>query len=372
MRAIALALIIGFSAGTLMIEAFLRFDDYSALTVDYAYHDWDGRERRVMATAEQLADPREAIVVLGDSMTAGVNCGFEQNLVGHVERAMQPIAPGYKAINLGSANSSVFAYLDQLRGFEAGEGAPAGVIVMLYNNDVDVIEPRMCPVIDAIERADGVTASEKADIRDFCKDAVVGQPADTSSRPWYAIGGSADTWLYGVSYAYRFFRETFAQLAVSIGGGEPIGRMRYPGLWSDAESLEFRLISAGMQEIGRIAGRHGIPMMVAFYPPIEFLSKDNPMYAATEIAGRELGARLGVPVLNGFEAYLDDPRSERNMSRSLTDHHPSCLGHRILAEWLVRKFEAAGGFERASPDADPALSRRDPADLVWQDKALAR
>ncbi|MDH3662362.1 MAG: hypothetical protein OEU92_20425 [Alphaproteobacteria bacterium] len=354
MRAIALTLLFGFVAGTLMIEAYLRFDDYSALAVDYAYHEWDGRERRVMATAEDLADPRKAIVVLGDSMVAGINCGREQNLVGHFAHAMQPIAEGYKAINLGSANTSVFAYLDQLQGYAAGEGPPRGVIVMLYTNDADVIEPRMCPVADVIARAEGLSPSEKADIQDFCKDVVVGQPGSAEAKPWFAIGGPVDSWLHGFSYAYRFFRETFALLAVKLDGGEPIGRLRYPSLWSSPESLEFRLIAAGMQEIKALADRHDIPMMVAFFPPIEFLSKDNPMYEANEIAGRELEDRLGLPVLNGFDAYLGDARASRNMSRSLTDHHPSCAAHQILAEWLVQKFEEAGGFEESPSSVDPA------------------
>ncbi|MGI9421071.1 MAG: hypothetical protein ACR2RA_24870 [Geminicoccaceae bacterium] len=364
MRAIALTLLFGCLAGVLMIEAFLRYDDYSALAVDYVYHEWDGRERRVMATAEDLADPRKAVVVLGDSMVAGINCGYDQNLVGHFSRAMQSIAPGYKAINLGSANTSVFAYLDQLQGYEAGQGAPAGVIVMLYTNDADIIEPRMCPVLDVIERSATVTPEEKAEIRDFCADVMVGQSAYDGETPWFAIGGPVDTWLHGVSYAYRFFRESFAVLAVSFGGGEPVGRLRYPGLWSDAGSLEFRLIAAGMDEIKAFADRHGIPLMVAFYPPIEFLSRDNPMYAASEIAGRALAEQLGVPVLNGFEAYLGDPRATTSMARSLTDHHPSCLGHQILAEWLVENFEAAGGFEQRPATTAPALTANDPARLA--------
>ena len=364
MRLIVLTLLIGFLAGTLMIEAYLRFDDYSALTVDYVYHEWDGRERRVMATAEQLDDPREAIVVLGDSMVAGINCGREQNLVGHFERAMQPVAADYKAINLGSANTSVFAYLDQLRGYEAGVGRPSGLIVMLYTNDADVIEPRMCPSMDVIERADGISDREKADIRAFCQDAVIGQPPHGQGEAWWSIGGPVDSWLYGLSYAYRFFRESLALLSVSLDGGEPIGRLRYPGLWSDPESLEFRLIRTGMQAIRGIAERDGIPMIVAFYPPVEFLSRENPMYEASEIAGHELARRLDVPVLNGFDAYLDDPRADKNMARSLTDHHPSCLGHQILAEWLVERFDEAGGFEAPERAGDPALSAEIPGDAV--------
>jgi hypothetical protein len=346
MRATALALCIGFLAGFLMIEAYLRFNDYSSLAVDYVYHEWDGRDRRVMATADDVADPRQAVVVLGDSMVAGINCGREQNLVGHFETAMQPIAPDYKAINLGSANTSVFAYLDQLRGYEAGIGAPAGIIVMLYTNDADVIEPRMCPALDVVERADNLLPSEKAEIAGFCESVELGKPASSQSASIFSIGGPVDSWLHGASYAYRFFRGSMVMLAGLLGGGEPIGRLRYPGIWSDAESLEMRLITAGMDEIKALADRHGSPMMVAFYPPVEFLSKDNPSYAATEIASDELGAHLGIPVLNGFEAYLDEPRASSNMSRSLTDAHPSCLGHQILAEWLVQKFDETGGFER--------------------------
>ncbi len=364
MRAIALALCIGFLASFLIIEAYLRFDDHSSLAVDYVYHEWDGRDRRVMATAEDLADPREAVVVLGDSMVAGINCGREQNLVGHFSTAMQAVASDYKAINLGSANTSVFAYLDQLRGYEAGIGAPAGVVVMLYTNDADVIEPRMCPAVDVIERAENLSTSEKAEIVAFCESVVPGETAPGPSASVFSIGGPVDTWLHGTSYAYRFFRGSMAVFAGLLGGGEPIGRLRYPGIWSDADSLEMRLITAGMEEIKALADRHGSPLLVAFYPPVEFLSKNNPSYAATEIARKELGGHLGVPVHNGFEAYFDEPRASRNMSRSLTDAHPSCLGHQILAEWLVQKYDEIGGFERSPAIAQPALTSDETAVVI--------
>ncbi|MEZ5933370.1 MAG: hypothetical protein R3F54_15750 [Alphaproteobacteria bacterium] len=356
MRATAFTLLVGFLAGFSMIEAYLRFDDYSAHAVDYAYHEWDGRTRRVMATAEDLADPRQAIVFLGDSMLAGIKCGPALNLAGHFSHAMHEVAPGYKAINLGSANTSVFAYLDQLQGYEAAEGTPAGVIVMLYTNDIDVIEPRMCPVADVIERADALSPEEKAGIRRFCAGIVPGEPAASGSTSWFSIGGPVDRWLHGVSYGYRFFREASAQLAVGFSGDETIGRLRYPGLWSDLNSLEFRLIDIGLQAIRARVRRDAIPMMVAFYPPVEHLSVDNPMYPATERAGSELERRLGVAVLNGFDAYLDDPRASRNMTRSLTDAHPSCLGHQILAEWLMRKFDDIGGFDGPSLDDSSTLT----------------
>ena len=105
------------------------------------------------------------------------------------------------------------------------------------------------------------------------------------------------------------------------------------------------MISAGLKEIKAVADRHGVRLMVAFYPPVEFLSTDNPMYDATEKARQALSDELGMPVLNGFDAYLDNPRAERNMSRSLTDHHPSCAAHQLLAEWLAQKFDELGGFD---------------------------
>ena len=341
-----LTLLASIVVGLLMIEAFLRFDDYSALTAAYSYYEWGGRPRRTMVTAEELADPRPPVVVLGDSMVAGVNCGHEQNLVGHFGRAMQPVAAGYKVLNLGSANSSVFAYLDQLQGFVAANGAPAGIIVMLYANDVDVIEPQMCRVAGVIENSDRLTAADKDEVRAFCR-AVASEDRDgVGETPWFAIGGPVDRWLYAESYAYRFLRESLARLAFRLGGGEPIGRLRYPALWSDPESREFRLVAAGLSEIKALADRQGIPMMVAFYPPTEFLSRDNPMYQATEAARRELMTRLHLPVLNGFDAYVEDARASVNMARSLTDAHPNCLAHRILAEWLVEKYDAAGGFQK--------------------------
>jgi len=329
--------------GLFMIEFFLRYDDYSSLAVDYDYHIWEQRERRVMASIEKLDDPREAIVVLGDSMVAGVNCGHEQNLVGQFERVIQPKAPEFKAINLGTANSSVYAYLDQLQGYETAYGPPAGLIVMLYANDVEVVEPRMCPVLDAFERADGVTSEEKAEARLFCEHAEFGDSAKSAPKGWFSIGGPLDAWLHKVSYAHRFFRQALSNVAVLVMGDEPIGRMRYPGLWSDDESSAFRMIRAGLLEIEALANKHEIPTLIAFFPSVEHLSRDNPMYEAAETARQSLEAALDLPVLNGFEAFLDDPRAKRNMSRSLTDQHPSCLAHEILAEWLADRFDEIDG-----------------------------
>ena len=347
-RAAFLTILVSVSIGLLMIELFLRYDDYSSLYTGYNYVEWDHRERRIMATAEALDDPRQAILVLGDSMVAGVNCGHEHNLVGQLEQAIQPEASAFKTINLGTANSSVFAYLDQLQGYQTAYGPPAGVILMLYTNDVEVVEPRMCPVIDAFERAENVTPEEKAEARLFCEHAEPGQPANSAPKGWFSIGGPLDAWLHDVSHSHRFFRQAVAKLAFQFAGDEPVGRLRYPALWSDQESPAFRMIEAGLKEIKSVADQHETPLLIAFFPSVEYLSPDNPMYAAAEIAGDNLGAALGLPVLNGFEAFLDDPRAEQNMSRSLTDQHPSCLAHQILAEWLVKRFDEIGGLAPSS------------------------
>ena len=60
--------------------------------------------------------------------------------------------------------------------------------------------------------------------------------------------------------------------------------------------------------------------------------------------GEMLSGELNIPVHSGYEAFLGNTKSNRNMSFSLTDSHPSCDAHEIFGKWVFRKWVEAYGL----------------------------
>ena len=117
--------------------------------------------------------------------------------------------------------------------------------------------------------------------------------------------------------------------------------MRYLEPWIDPTSAEFQGILIALSEIKRLAQIHRIPFVIAFYPNVEDLSGQGEIYEAVGQAVPHLGEQLGLPVYNGYEAFLGNPKADDRMVWSLTNMHPSCAAHEIMADWLVLKLDLA-------------------------------
>jgi hypothetical protein len=65
------------------------------------------------------------------------------------------------------------------------------------------------------------------------------------------------------------------------------------------------------------------------------------MYEAVGQAVHHLREQLGLQVYNGYEAFIGNPKADDSMVWSLTNIHPSCDAHAIMADWLVQKLDLA-------------------------------
>ena len=172
------------------------------------------------------------------------------------------------------------------------------------------------------------------------------------TRDLFALRGGIDQTLYELSYTYRFLRERIAQVAFNF---TDMGRMRFREPWIDPDGAQFQGVLIALSEIKRLTESHRIPLVIAFYPNTEDLSGHGGIYEAIEQAVDLLKEQLGLPVYNGYDAFLGNPKASPHMVWSLTNVHPSCDAHEIMAEWLVQKLE--GSLAATGDDASPGAAR---------------
>jgi hypothetical protein len=327
----------GIAVSTLLMEGFLRLNDYApqSLSEATAYHsyEWNGHEHQVFADPNRLKDLRPAILVVGDSFVAGRKCGYESNLTGHMQNAIERLSLPYKVLNLGFPVTSVFTYLSHVEDFTQEYEPPAAVVVVLYSNDIEISDDQaLCRYSETIASLGRLHNAGLQRMIDRCSSRPAEHRQRARKEPF--LSGGIDRTLYQLSYTYRLLRELIAQVVFKFAD---VGRMRFLDPWIDPDSAEFQGVLIGLSEIKRLTQVHRVALVIAFYPNVEDLSGQGEMYEAVQQAVHNLSEQLGWEVYNGYEAFRGNPKASSRMVWSLTDVHPSCDAHAIMADWLVQK-----------------------------------
>jgi hypothetical protein len=96
--------------------------------------------------------------------------------------------------------------------------------------------------------------------------------------------------------------------------------------------------------------------MVVIYPDVKNILRENVYYGIYQDVERRLSESLGMPVVSGYRAFLNDKDARQNMAYSLVDDHPSCKAHEAgnathsLSRWSHRRTaEFDGGHLMLAP-----------------------
>lgn len=326
----ALLVLASVLAGMAVVELFLRIDDASGAEGAFAGVTLAGHTYELLEDPARIRDVRNGIVVVGDSFVAGAKCGRDENLTGHLAREL---ARG-DVINLGMNGTGAFSYAQRVRDYIAANGAPAAVVVSLYSNDI-AFEAMMCPSVGAMAQSGRFSDDELQRVAEFCAPyANTGPLEDVRGE---RVGGNLGVFLNSHSYVYRLLREVSAQFIVATGISKSFGRAAYPGSWGDPGSLGFRLVEYALGDLVAAARTSGSPVAIVFYPNVENLSPESPIARSYAVAASRLRGSLQVPVHSGYDAFAGNPAASGSMVWSLTDPHPSCAAHAIMAHWIAHR-----------------------------------
>ncbi len=327
------------------LEVYLRIDDYRPEPV-FAPLILAGEEFALFDDPAKLGQVRDAIVFVGDSFTEGAACGREGNFPAVFGDLARPVAPELITINFARENTNTWSHLRKAQALLQQEEKPRGAIVTLFVNDIEY-ECTLCYYLDELRASNRFTSHELELLETFCTECR-GQFSDTVAH--HSPARRLHRWVYERSYVYRLARDAMYPLA-SLLGVRVGWRMDFPDQWRIRDGLNYKLLDTSVRSLAEQFRDAQVPLLITLYPPTRDISRDNPFFETYRGAAADLEASAQVPVLSGYDAFLDEVEPGANLSFSLTDGHPSCAAHAAYAAWLFEQWHRR--FPLARTEAVP-------------------
>lgn len=321
----------------LLLELFLTYDNWHPDPSGYLTRvTLNGTAYELLDTSAAISVPRKAVLIAGDSFTAGSSCANQQSYPSVFTKAAVQGNADIHAINMGIVGSGPMDYVLRIKDYLTEMGPTAGIILTLYANDVE-LDCSACRHMESWTRFGSVSAADRESLKQTCASCLKVGSRQVSSE---AAGEASlfrrfNWWLSERSRVYVVVREAGAKLAVA-GGLLKLdwGRAAYPERWRNASGVYYKYLLGSIEMAKLEAERHQVPLMVVIYPDPMNLTESNEYVQIYRQASESLTASTGVPVYSGYDAFLGNTRAKTNMPFSLTDTHPSCEAHAIFGAWV--------------------------------------
>lgn len=298
-----------------VIEGYLIHDNAFSAPTGYAYA---GSELpyQLLVDIEHEASPGNTLYVLGDSFVAGIACAADkQDFPSRLDAQLNSV----KVLNLGVPGGSLVNYIDIVEKLPLTTGD--SVLVVLYDNDIHIARqdcqlaksqserhnsfyPQTC---QAIGSTSGPTKDEQGFLRwlnTYLRDFKLVQLLKESA--------------YNVPLLQQFFY-----------------RRERDSLWSLPDSDEFKLLSSSLVLLDSLLHDTGVSVFYTYYPNTNFIDASDPRHALWQGFIGYASNTLGINISDPFPYFVANA-PERSMVWSLTDKHPDCAAHGIMADY-VRK-----------------------------------
>ena len=316
-------------------ELFLRWDSsFTPFDNPYSINKHDIRyEFQFVKNDLNSANPK--VFVLGDSFVAGVACSRHgTNLTGHMKRLAADLGRKINFVNLGVSGKAPTNYVDFIDHFQISTGD--AVILVLYDNDI-YFTHESCRLSKLHKEkyglyfpstCDGFLAPPTAEVK-------TDQPSaknllrEINNYLWQVkLAELARESLYNVPGMSRFYN-----------------RSRYRTIWNEFESEEVRLILSQIRHLEELARRTESRFFLTYYPNTNNIRNNDPRHDVWLKFLDFVQKETGLIALDPYP-YLQKAAPSTKMVWSLTDKHPSCDAHRIVAEYFVQETDLLEHVER--------------------------
>ena len=257
------------------------------------------------------------LYVVGDSFVAGLACAKrQQDLSGHLQRL---IGDTVEVVNLGVGGKDPSNYIDVLTYFPVRKGDK--VVVVLYDNDIHMSR----------ESCELATRQEKnwpVYVPTFCDSLISNRSVPKDEEGF---------WRHANQIVKRY--KTFELLKEAIANLPYVSnwlyRSEYVSRWSDFDSEENRWIVSTIPVMKDIAEKRGAQFLLVYYPNTNAISSDDRRHKIWLSFIEHVFQTTQIRIDDPYPFFIQNAR-RRSMVWSLTDKHPSCDAHSIMAQYLYK------------------------------------
>ena len=295
-----------------LAKAVDKFPEYKIITNSLGFRDSKIREIDLKK--------KDRIIFIGDSFIEGVVCESSNNNCPAHLRDM--VSKDLEVVNLGSGGMNPADYVDWLENLKIGKEDI--VVIALYDNDIH-ISPRNCSQI--------IRQKIKYNLYlpSFCKkDSTTKNNIDKSNK----------TFLNKINNTLKSFKvfQLFKESLINIPGlRKYFYRTNYRDRWTNFQSEENRWITSSIVVMKQIIEAKGGSVHFTYYPNTNNININDPRHDQWLNFVTHLEESKNIYVSDPYPYFIEKANSS-SMVWSLTDKHPNCAAHKIMADHIYNEL----------------------------------
>lgn len=313
MKKLSLKILLLFTSITLTLlslELFLYIEDYAPNYKKYSYKILN-ETALLNVDLNQLKKKENINIALGDSFTKGEVCAAKSK--DYVSQLNGIQNKNY--FNLGLDHGNPIRYIKLLE--DLNPKKISSIILMLYYNDIN-IDKKSCYYYQHYK--------DKLSFYPKKCDFILNSNKDSSNN---TILKKIDNVFELNSNVWLLLRESLVNLPIFKNF---YNRSGWEKLYTNNNSEENKAILNDLLFIKNLAKKNNIDLKIVYYPDTNFITQNNSRVKVWRDFLR-IASKNNLQIYDPWDFFLQN-KIDDNMTWSLTDKHPNCDAHKIMAMYL--------------------------------------
>lgn len=302
-----------------LVEGFLTYENYYP-TVEKILIEIRGEKYPFLKPNpfNQIDNSKRNVIIIGDSFVEGVHCAAKsENLPSFLQKEL---GGDFAVINMGVGGKNPVDYIDWIS--EIPIKHDDIIIVVLYDNDVHLTELNC----SKIKRQ---STEMNLYVPTFCEDSA----ASFISKDRSSLVRKINYEIKSLKVV-QLLKESIVNIPLFSGF---FYRSDFQTRWNKFEAEETKWIISSIVAMKEQVESKGGTIHFSYYPNTNAISQHDPRHKIWKSFISQVSESVGI-VIDDPYPYLIDQASDRSMVWSLTDKHPSCDAHLIVAKHMKNAF----------------------------------
>jgi hypothetical protein len=294
-----------------LLELFLYFENYSKKYLKYPVKIFD-KNFSTNDDIETLKYKNNLNIFIGDSFTQGEVCaGSKKDLVSQLNKLQDNYF-----YNLGIPNGNPIRYIQLLKNFKPNQ--LSNVILVLYFNDIN-LDKSSCYFYQ----------KQKKELTFYPKicDSLLSSNEDSSND---TILKKLDNFLENKLKSWLLLREALINISFFK---QFYNRSSWVYSFEDAKLEQNKAILNDILFIKENLKKNNVNFYVTYYPDVNYLEANNKISNVWNNFIQIADKNYDIKIYDPWKFFLKNKLSS-NMVWSLTDNHPNCDAHLMMAKYI--------------------------------------